>query len=91
MIGKKKTKRTRTRKERRNTADRRRGLDRRATEKVYALPKDAVLNTQQVCNYLKISRPTYMKYIAKGQINAQKIGRGWKVYKTELERFTRAK
>lgn len=77
--------------DRRKKADRRRGLDRRATEKEYALPKDAVLNTQQACKYLGVSRPTYMKYIALGQINAQKIGRGWKVYKTELDRFSRAR
>ena len=80
-----------TRNDRRINGDRRRGLDRRKTHRNYTLPKDAVLNTQQACKYLKISRPTYMKYIAQGQINAQKVGRGWKVYKTELDRFLRAR
>jgi len=90
MLRRRKTKNSKIRKERRINHDRRRGLERRSTDIVYALPKDAVLNTQQACHYLHVSRPTYMKYIAQGKINAQKIGRGWKVYKSELDRFARA-
>ena len=90
MLRRRKTDKLKIRKERRNNHDRRKGLDRRTTDIVYALPKDAVLNTRQACHYLHISRPTYMKYIAQGKINAQKIGRGWKVYKSELDRFARA-
>ena len=46
-----------------------------------------VLNTSEACRYLRISRPTFLKYIAAGKIRAQKIGRGWKVLETELERY----
>ena len=46
-----------------------------------------VLNTSEACRYLRISRPTFLKYIAAGKIWAQKIGRGWKVLETELERY----
>ena len=87
ILSRKKLKRIRDRKDRRKTTDRRNGPDRRATDKVSALPKDGVLTTQEACDYLIISRPTYMKYITEGKIKAKKIGRGWKVYISELERF----
>lgn len=46
-----------------------------------------VFNTSEACNYLRISRPTFLKLIATGKIRAQKLGKGWKVLDTELERF----
>ena len=51
--------------------------------------KDVVLTTQQAVKYLKISKPTYFKYIALGRIKAVKAGRGWKVHQSELHRFLR--
>lgn len=47
----------------------------------------AVLNTGEACKYLRISRPTFLKLIEEGKIRAQKIGRGWKVLRSELDRF----
>lgn len=52
---------------------------------VSALPP--VINTNEACHYLRISRPTFLKLIAAGKIRAQKLGKGWKVRDTELERF----
>jgi excisionase family DNA binding protein len=46
-----------------------------------------VINTSEACHYLRISRPTFLKLIAAGKIRAQKLGKGWKVLDTELERF----
>jgi excisionase family DNA binding protein len=46
-----------------------------------------VLDTSEACRYLRISRPTFLKCIAAGKIRATKIGRGWKVLETELERY----
>lgn len=46
-----------------------------------------VFNTVEACRYLRISRPTFLKLVARGKIRARKIGRGWKVLETELERF----
>ena len=48
---------------------------------------NAVLITKEACDYLRISRPTYMKYLTKGRIKGTKAGKGWKVLKSELERF----
>lgn len=49
--------------------------------------EDAVLTTQEACNYLRISRPTYLKYIYLGRIRSAKAGKGWKVLKSELDQF----
>ena len=77
--------------DRRKNSDRRHGSDRR----LYGQPvviedangQVAILTTKEACNYLKISRPTYLKYIATGKIKAKKVGRGWKVLQFELEKF----
>jgi excisionase family DNA binding protein len=49
--------------------------------------EDFVLTTQEACGYLRISRPTYLKYLYEGKIRGVKLGRGWKVLKSELDRF----
>ncbi len=48
---------------------------------------DLVLTTQEACTYLRISRPTYLKYLYLGRIKGAKAGKGWKVLKSELDRF----
>jgi excisionase family DNA binding protein len=47
----------------------------------------AVLITREACDYLQISRPTYVKYLHTGRIKGTKAGKGWRVLKSELERF----
>ncbi len=49
--------------------------------------ENAVLTTQEACDYLRISKPTYVKYIITGKIRGAKAGNGWRVLKSELERF----
>ena len=49
--------------------------------------EDTVLITREACDYLRISRPTYVKYLQVGRIKATKAGKGWRVLKTELDRF----
>ena len=39
--------------------------------------------------YVRISRPTFLKYITAGNFKAQKIGNGWKVFKADLDGFVR--
>jgi excisionase family DNA binding protein len=50
---------------------------------------EPVLTTFEACQYLRISRPTYLKYLTAGKIRAIKAGKGWKVLRTELDRFLR--
>ncbi|OGP68223.1 MAG: hypothetical protein A2170_14555 [Deltaproteobacteria bacterium RBG_13_53_10] len=49
--------------------------------------EDAVLTTKEACTYLRISRPTYLRYLYMGRIRGAKAGKGWKVLKSELDRF----
>jgi excisionase family DNA binding protein len=48
---------------------------------------DIVLTTNEAIQYLKISKPTFLKYVRLGRIKATKAGSGWRVHKSELHRF----
>ena len=49
-----------------------------------------VLITQEACEYLRISRPTYVKCLQAGRIKGIRVGKGWRVLKSELDRFLKA-
>ena len=51
------------------------------------LEKDKVLTTDEAIEYLKISKPSFLKYIRLGRIRAVKAGNGWRVHQSELLRF----
>jgi excisionase family DNA binding protein len=51
------------------------------------IDKDIVLTTKEATQYLKISKPTYLRYIKLGRIKAVKAGSGWRVHQSELYRF----
>lgn len=38
--------------------------------------KDMVLTTDEAMEYLKISKPTFLKYVHLGRIKAIKVGKG---------------
>ena len=50
---------------------------------------DLVLTTEEAIEYLKISKPTFLKYIRLGRIRAIKAGKGWRILQSELYRFLR--
>ena len=49
--------------------------------------EETVLITREACDYLRISRPTYAKYLHMGRIKGTKAGKDWRVLKKELDRF----
>jgi len=51
--------------------------------------KDLVLTTDEAMEYLKISKPTFLKYVHLGRIKAIKAGKGWRILQSELNRFLR--
>jgi len=51
------------------------------------IERDLVLTTDEAIEYLKISRPTFLKYIRVGRIRAIKVGRGWRILQSELYRL----
>jgi excisionase family DNA binding protein len=53
------------------------------------IDQDVVLTTQEAIEYLRISKPTFLKYIRLGRIKAIKAGNGWRVHKSQLHRFLR--
>jgi len=48
---------------------------------------DVVLTTNEAIEFLKISKPTFLKCIHQGRIKAIKVGNGWRVLQSELYRF----
>ena len=55
------------------------------------IEKDSVLTTDEVIEYLKISKPTFLKYIRIGRIKTIKAGKGWRILQSELNRFLNGK
>jgi len=49
--------------------------------------RETVLTSDEATEYLKISKPTFLKYIRLGKIRAIKAGKGWRVLQSELNRF----
>ncbi len=56
-----------------------------------SMETDSVLTTDEAIEYLKISKPTFLKYIRLGRIRAIKAGKGWRVLQSELYRFLKGK
>ncbi len=54
---------------------------------MYLKENDEVFTTEEAIQYLKISKPTFLKYIHLGRIKAIKAGRGWRILHSELIRF----
>jgi excisionase family DNA binding protein len=55
------------------------------------MERDSVLTTDQAIEYLRISKPTFLKYIRVGRIRAIKAGKGWRILQSELYRFLKGK
>lgn len=48
---------------------------------------NSVLKTEEAMVYLRISKPTFLKYVQSGRIRAIKAGKGWRILQSELTRF----
>jgi len=53
------------------------------------MEREVVLTSKEAIEYLKISKPTFLKYIRLGRFRAIKAGKGWRVLQSELDRFLR--
>jgi excisionase family DNA binding protein len=68
----------------------RRGSDgRRHMDGVNPYAAHSVFNAHEACQYMGVSRPTLIRLITGGKIRAQKIGRGWRILRAEIDRFLR--
>jgi len=52
-----------------------------------SMVSDSVLTSDEAIQYLRISKPTFLKYVRLGKIKAIKAGKGWRVLHSELYRF----
>jgi len=64
-------------------------MERLEVRSMSSLERDMVLTTGEAIGYLKISKPTFLKYIRLGRIRATKAGKGWRILQSELNRFLR--
>jgi excisionase family DNA binding protein len=55
------------------------------------IERDSVLTSNEAIQNLRISKPTFLKYIRVGRIRAIKVGKGWRILELELYRFLNGK
>lgn len=46
---------------------------------------DEILTVREVADYLKLSRTTIWRWCKEGKLKAFKVGRGWRIHRSELE------
>jgi excisionase family DNA binding protein len=51
--------------------------------------EDRVFNVEQACKYLQTTRITLYKLINEGKIPAAKVGRSWRILKSEIDKYLR--
>ena len=52
-------------------------------------PAKELLDMEQAIALLKTSRPTFYRWLRSGKIKAMKVGRQWRFYREDIERFLR--
>jgi excisionase family DNA binding protein len=52
-----------------------------------SIERDVVMTSGEAIEYLKISKPTFLKYVRHGRLRAIKAGKGWRILLSELNRF----
>jgi len=48
---------------------------------------EEILITKEVMEYLKVTRPTVFKLIKEGKLKASKVGRDYRFYKSDIDKF----
>ncbi len=48
---------------------------------------DEILTVQEVARYLKLSQTTVWRWCNEGKLLAFKVGRGWRVHRSEVEKI----
>jgi len=52
--------------------------------------EDVVLTVEETANYLKVSEVTIRRWCADGKLPAFKIGREWRINKSELDKMVQS-
>lgn len=48
---------------------------------------DEILTVGEVAEYLKLSRTTIWRWCSEGKLQAFKVGRGWRIHRSEIEKI----
>ena len=48
---------------------------------------DEILTVREVAEYLKLSRTTIWRWCLEGKLKAFKVGRGWRIHQSEMEKI----
>jgi PTS system nitrogen regulatory IIA component len=48
---------------------------------------DEILTVEEMAQYLKVSRSTVWRWCNEGKVAAFKVGRGWRMHRSELEKI----
>jgi len=49
---------------------------------------DEILTVREVAEYFKLSRTTIWRWCNEGKLQAFKVGRGWRIHRSEIEKIT---
>lgn len=55
------------------------------------VPRGELLDMDQAIEVLKTSRPTFYRWLREGKIKGHKVGRQWRFYPEDIERFLKGK
>jgi type IV pilus assembly protein PilB len=61
-----------------------------APKKQHAPPAGEVLDLKSAADFLKVSKPTFYRWLAQGKIKGHKAGNQWRFYRADLENFLHA-
>lgn len=50
---------------------------------------EEILTVQEVANYLRLSRTTVWRWCNQGKLPAFRLGRSWRIHRTDLDYFVR--
>ncbi len=59
----------------------------KAAEPAMAAADGAIVDMDEAIGYLKTTRPTFYRWLRSGKLKGMKVGRQWRFYKEELDRF----
>jgi type IV pilus assembly protein PilB len=59
-------------------------------KKPAAPPAGEVLDLKAAAGFLKVSKPTFYRWLAQGKLKGHKAGNQWRFYRADLEHFLRA-
>jgi excisionase family DNA binding protein len=65
----------------------RRAKEVRKEEKTAVVAPDEVLDLKAATEFLKVSKPTFYRWLAQGKLKGFKAGQQWRFYRRDLEKF----